>query len=181
MTSEQGGWCFCAKWADFGLSDLGQGPTELGVYLMDQKQMGFFCSSVTPFRYSIGVKIDGTVYSVFSEAEGSGESMVMNEEIWKRIESVVKDPDDLLKLPASVRRCIDGWYHMLFEMLCQKVAKPGDWIQNCGNGGLIDDWKKFQEEDGTHPDETVFFDDQIPTKAWMEWLWEHYAFDPRGS
>jgi hypothetical protein len=172
---------------------------------MKQTKMSFFCSKVNKscgMTLSIGVEIEGVVYGVFRD-KGNGDRKptslgikieFINDYI-KPLYRGILDSTIAIDNPA-LETCIHNWYNMcrLRTDSDEKWKDLSDFADLCEEAdGGITDWQKFQDPDGEEDEElefdyTTFYDmpevsagqKQIyqPHLPFMNWLWEHYSFDP---
>jgi hypothetical protein len=180
-------------------------PSGLGKFLMKQTKMGFICSKVNKscgMTLSIGVEIEGVVYGVFRDTGSEGrepQSLGIKIDFIKNcitpLYSGIFHSTVEIDNPA-LEACINNWYNMwrLRNDSDEKWKILSDWASLCEEEpGGITDWQKFQDPDAEDVDDlefdqTTFFDQpevsagqkQVfkPNLPFMNWLWEHYSFDP---
>jgi hypothetical protein len=175
-------------------------PSPLGNFLMAQTKMGFICPKANKtcgVTLSIGVEIDGVVYGVFRDMGTEGrkpQSLGINVDFIPHcitpLYSGILHSTVVIDNPA-LETCINNWYNMsrLRTDSDEKWKLLSDFADLCEEG-KIDDWQPFQDPEAEDPDfeQTTFFEmPEVsagqkhvfkPNLPFMNWLWEHYSFDP---
>jgi hypothetical protein len=174
-------------------------PNDLGKFLLAQTKMGFFCSKVNKscgMTLAIGVEIEGVVYGVFRDTgTNKPQSMGINVDFIPNCITPlyfgILHSSVAIENPA-LEACINNWYVMsrLRSDSDEKWKFLSTFAELCEED-VITDWQQFQDpsaDDDLEFDQTTFFEQPEvsagekhvfkPHLPFMNWLWEHYSFDP---